>query len=116
MTLGSTSLAATSRSSLGLPGNQSNATLGLLPTNQSNTPVLILSNGSIDNTESNGSIASPLNTSSAQARENISTAIRADDKELSANASSAQARENISTAPSIQKINNTSLDTSIDNQ
>ena len=108
-------LAATSRSSLGLPSNQSNATLSLLPTNQSITSGLILGNSSIDSTKSNGSIATPLNTSSAQPTEDISTAVRADDKELSANTSSAQPTENILTASSARGMNNTSPIASTDN-
>ena len=110
-----TLVCATSRSSLGLPSNQSNATLGLPPTNQSNASVPIVTNSSFDSTKSNGSIAPPLNTSSAQATENISTAIRTNDKEPSANASSNQAAENILTAPSAKEMNNTSLDASTDN-
>ena len=70
--------------------------------NQSNASVPILTNSSFDSTKSNGSIAPPLNTSSAQPTENISTAVRADDKELSANTSSAQATENILTASTVQ--------------
>ena len=59
---------------------------------------------SFDNTKSNASIAPPLNTSSAQPTENISTSVRSDDKKLSANTSSAQATENILTAPSAKEI------------
>ena len=59
-------------------------------------------------TKPNGSIALQLNTSSAQATENISTVIRSDDNELSTNTSSAQATENILTAPSAKEMNKTS--------
>ena len=90
-------------------GHQSNATLGLPPANQSNASVPIVTNSSFVNTKSNGSIAPPLNTSFAQPTENISTAIRTDDKELPTNTTSAQPTENILTAPSAKEINNTSF-------
>lgn len=98
------SLAATSKlnaNSFIAPSNQSNTTKDLLPTNQSNASVQIVTNSSFDSTTSNGSVSPPLNTSSAQATENISMAIRSEDKE--------------SSAPSSKEINNTSLIPSTDN-
>ena len=70
---------------------ESNATVEYLFSNPSNAPVPIVTNSSFDNTESNGSIAPPVNTSSAQATENILT------------------------APSAKGMNNTSLIASTDN-
>ena len=55
-TVGSTSLAATSRSSFELPMDQSNATLALLPSNQSNGSVPKVTNSTFDNAESKGTI------------------------------------------------------------
>ena len=86
-----TALTKSGNSEISLVNNQSNATLLPPSSNQSNASLPLVTNSSFDSTESNGSISPPLNTSSAQATENISTAIRTNDKELSANTSSAQA-------------------------
>jgi len=107
-----TSLAASSLSnlrSIETLNNQSNATLVPSPSNQSNASVPEVTNNTFDAAGSNSTVSPPLNTSSAQTTENISTTIRSDDKELSANTSSAKAIENTLTGPPAKEMNNTTV-------
>ena len=92
-------LLATSRSnvsSFGVPTNQSKATLPPPSSNQSNATIPVVTNNSFHTAESNGT--TPLQN-----------------KAPSLNASSTLGTENTSNAPTVQEINNTSLDTSTDN-